>query len=453
MTEYLYPRGWYLQYELGTSGLNLYNIRHANYRLANDVRIAGIWVGSDDPNDPAKPKDAALISLKLGGPDLPNATFAPPPGPGFQSPPVPFDKYGPLFTLNASFKTKDPVLGPNTDSEFLEIIQDYQFGSYGMNPPHEPGAVLQAARFFPLLKFNISGAGKNKVKYLRVDFRFHLNLDSLGFDPEVRKQKQRSGQDVRGSNQAGIFRDRESVPFPLQFRTGGIFGPGGIVTPANIGDVYAAAEKPLQYEIGTRGLTHGRSADAGQPDTWDNYHQWGSPYGGLLGSPLPTTPGAFHCAHLHWRWGAASGDPSRKGILLKAAGDPQFRGLGWTEHTGGPLLDERVPDQSIRFAVTKNFNHNLESEILSTQKFEDLFISQRAVPDSVKSGADLVLWYSVEVFRDIKQLQQPWEGSLFIHGLYFAHDPEPLSFTSLAGNLSEKLLKPTPTQKWQRYAM
>ena len=442
MTEYLDPFGWYLQYELGTSGLKLYNIRHANYRLANDVRIAGIWVGSDDPNDPAKPKDALLVSLKLGESNLPNATFVPPPGPGFQSPPVPFDKYRPLFTLNASFKTKDPVLGPNTDSEFLEIIQDYQFGSYGMNPPHEPGAVLQAARFFPLLKFNISGAGKNKVKYLRVDFRFNINLDNLGFDPNVRAQKQRSGQDDRGPNQGGIFRDRETIPFPLQLP----------LRPPDLGDVYAAAEKPLQYEIVTRGLTRGQPADAGQPDTWDNYHQWGSPYPGLGGSSLPTTPGAFHCAHLHWRWGKASGDPSEKGIILKAAGEPQFRGPGWTGHPGGPLLDGRVPDQSIRFAVTKNFNHDLESEILSTQKFEDLFISKRAVPDSVKSGADLVLWYSVEVFRDMKQLQQPWEGALFIHGLYFAHDPEPKSFISMASNLSAELLKPAPAQKWQRYA-
>jgi hypothetical protein len=111
-----------------------------------------------------------------------------------------------------------------------------------------------------------------------------------------------------------------------------------------------------------------------------------------------------------------------------------------------------VPDQSIRFAVTQNFNQNLDSEILSTQKFEDLFISKRAVPDPVDKGADLVLWYSVEVFRDTNLLQQPWEGALFIHGLYFAHDPEPRTLTAIAANLSGEFFRPAPTQKWQRFA-
>jgi hypothetical protein len=453
ITEYLDRCGWYLQYELGTGGLNLYNLRHAMYRFAHDVRIAGIWVGSEDPNKP-RPKDASLVFLTLGGPDFPNSDFVAPPGKELKPPPAPFYVYKPVSGLSASFKTKDPVFGANSDSESLEITQEYQFACYGMNPPHEPGAVLRAARFFPMIRFNLSGSGKKKAKYLRVDFRFNLNLDNLGFDPEVRAQKQRSGQDIRGPNQVGIFRDNETIPFPIQIQIGGVEDFPFVRTPrlVRIGDIFAAAEKPLQYEIVTRGLTHGNPEDAGVRDTWDNFHQWPAPYPGLAFSSLPTTPGAFHCAHLHWRWGAVAGDPSLRGSLVQAAGDPQFRGPGGNGHAGGPLVDILVPDQSIQFAVTKNFNKNLDTETLSTEKFEDLFTSQHLSPEAVDKGADIVLWYSVEAFRDGSKLDEPWTGTLFIHGMYFAHEQEPFSAASIAANLSGKLQNPPPVQKWQRYA-
>jgi hypothetical protein len=104
---------------------------------------------------------------------------------------------------------------------------------------------------------------------------------------------------------------------------------------------------------------------------------------------------------MHWRWATVAGvqanwlSPIDKN-LLPAAGQLPFKGSGGA---GTPLLDSHITDQTIRLAVTKNFNLNLSNEVLSTQKFEELFLNRKAIPDEVKNGEDLVIWMSIEVFR------------------------------------------------------
>ena len=44
-----------------------------------------------------------------------------------------------------------------------------------------------------------------------------------------------------------------------------------------------------------------------------------------------------------------------------------------------------------------------------------------------------------------------WEGTVFIHGLYFGHGAEPFSLTASAAALDQPLLKPKPTQAWERF--
>ena len=431
-------------------GLILQNVSHATYAYAKDIRIAGIWVGFHDPAAPtslAFVKPFRLNSAELGGTGLEELT-------GDISRPPDFPFYTPLGGVRADYKTSSPIFG--SGSEMLAATQEFLFAAYGLDPPHEPGAVLQAARMFPLFKFSIaagSGSVTRPATYLRVDYRFNFALDGFLFAPAVGPQELPTPP---AHNQAGIFRDNEDVPFPIQLRPGLLgFSP---FTGPDIGDVFAAAEKPLQYEVCTIGLNHGDSQFAGKPATWDNVHQWPSPYPG----GLPSTPGAFHCAHLHWRWGAVAGDPPglnpNKALLVPSAGQTQFKGLGWTSARGGPLIDRRIPDQSYRFAITKNFNTDLSTEILSTPVFEDLFTAKRALPDALSTdGDDLVLWMSIEVVRDKTRTAEPWEGALFIHGMYFAHNPEPdlgskIGALIAAAGLRQPLLKPPPKRTWRRLA-
>ncbi len=66
---------------------------------------------------------------------------------------------------------------------------------------------------------------------------------------------------------------------------------------------------------------------------------------------LPSTPGAYHAAHLHWRWGKYLQERHRyvKSVLpLNKSGDSQFVSK---TGVGGPLLDPNIPYQSIRFAL------------------------------------------------------------------------------------------------------
>jgi hypothetical protein len=435
-------------------GLVLQNVSHATYFFARDIRIAGIWIGYHAPGAAQDEleflKPFKLNSAELGGIGLEELT----PGENI-SPPPDFPYYRPVQGVKAEFKTSNPIFG--SGSELLRVTQEYLFTTYGLDPPHEPGAVLNAARMFPLFKFTItgdSGSVSRPATYLRVDYRFNLTLDAFRFGFGIAQQFMFAD---RTHNQAGIFRDNEDTPFPLQLTWSTSRATLGFRL-ADISDVFAAAEKPLQYEICTLGLQHGDSNYAGKPATWDNIHQWPAPYPG----GLPSTPGAFHSAHLHWRWGAVAGNPPdlTRGFIVPAAGQGQFKGLGWTSTKGGPLLDRRAPDQNYRFAITKNFNSDLSNEILSAPKFEDLFIAQRGtVPDSFdKDGNDLVIWLSIEVFRDRRKLAQPWEGALFVHGMYFAHNPEPGVSTqagaqAAAGGLRERLLKPKPDRQWKRFAV
>lgn len=469
LTEYLDPSGWFFEWE-NANGLILKNVRHAHFRCANDLRIAGMWVGSHDPTDAGRPKDAILKQISLRPPDFQQTDLTPPTDPrsrvlgSIQG----FSGYQTAAAIGASYLSKDAILGAGTNSEFLHLTQRFVLTRYGMNPAHEPGAVLPAARLFPLLGFRFIplSADSKPVRYFRVDYRLHFNLDSFGFDdPRARIEKIAASKISSAANQVGIFRDSETTPAPIKLVH---VGPGpndAIPGPPDIGDVFAAAEKPLQYEILTRGLTRGKSQFMGRPGTWDNFHQWPADYPG----GLPSTPGAFHCMHLHWRWATIAGIESTKlldatKLLLPAGGQPQFTGIGGA---GGPLLDPKIPDQSIRFAITTNFNTNLATDVLSTEKFDDLFLKRKetapgrvpGTPDEVKKGADLVLWFSIEVFRGSEpvNVQSPWEGTLFMHGCYFAHDPEPglLSkpgFISASGGTRSGLLKPIPTRTWARLA-
>lgn len=431
---------WEFDYQvIPGSGLVLQNVLHAAYWFGKDIRLVGVWAGSEDPSTGGTGSTAPQL-LQLGDMNFPSQAVYPPQSYPVQ-PPAAFPYYSPLVGLFAEFKTSLPAFGGD-----LTVKQEFQFARYGMNPPHEPGGVLPAARLLPLTYFtfqrNVSGGPG--LAYLRFDYRMNVDLGDVvppGFGEEITYYPPRISAIASHQphkSQAGVFRDQEGIPMP-----------SGIGVPT-LYDIFAGGEKPLQYEIIGRGLTHSKPEVKGKPATFDNVHVWPSPYPG----GLPSTPGAFYSLHVHGRWGAVAGAVPTFPLtmLLPAAGQPQFKGLGWISQQGGPLLDRKLADQTLKFAITKNFGM---AGTLTTSPFEDLFKRLRGKPESIKAGDDLVFWLSIEVFRPKADSRNDWDGTVFVHGMYFAHDPEPglLSQAGLLG-LQGELFKsyPDQTQAWERFA-
>ncbi len=461
---------WSFDYDMVPNyGLVLRNVRHADYRLANDIRVAGVWIGTAPPGAGEVPK-----RLKLNDSAAMPLTAFLSPSDGVAIPaPEPFGVYLPRFSTAATFTSPSPIIDGGT--EVLTVMQKFLFCPHGINPPHEPGAVLPAARMFPLVSFSLKGDGTGKMaRYIRFDLRAHFSLDNVGLDTTQKRPVIRHGQDARAYNQAGIFRDNESAPTLVGVSTPASPIPGptvtGLVLPT-LTDVFAALEKPLKWEVNAPCLERGQPSIAGKPATWDNVHVWPCPY---PGGDLPSTPGAFHCLHLHWRWGGESGsdNPSfllglkHKALGLSAAGKPQFKGLNWSEQQGGPLLDARIPDQTIQMVLANKFQTDTPdlsfgNADLSKPNFMDLFTQNRPAPQSVVDGGELVTWFSIEVFRGDVPTDKPWEGTVFIHGLYFAHDPEPSfgdevrfsAISATAGTRDPGYKPPNPPQQWRRTAI
>ena len=292
----------------------------------------------------------------------------------------------------------------------------------------------KAARLYPLLRFEYplnSDKDKNKLKALRVDYCLQLSIER--FQGNLTYQS-------NPLNQAGIFRDQES----LEFITGGI--PNIMNSGLTAGAVFKSAEKPLIYEVIANGLQRGHPGD------WDNIHQWGVTYA-QKEQILPLTPGAPHAAHLHWRWGKFA----HKGGKFIGPGGEQHKGLA--EEGGGAMVDPQIPDQNLNFAITKD---NLVRQISNAESndfygFKDLFISNRKLPDRIYSGSNLANWFSIVVNRNHpRKIPSTWKGALFAHGLFFAHDNEnqfsliDRLWLSAAGVRGEIYIKNKPQRQWIR---
>jgi hypothetical protein len=65
-------------------------------------------------------------------------------------------------------------------------------------------------------------------------------------------------------------------------------------------------------------------------------------------------------------------------------------------------------------------------------------------------GKDLILFYSVEAIKTNEKYF--FGGTFFIHGIFFAHEPEQKDFLTIGSTEEDyqKPAKPDPTQ-WERY--
>ncbi len=442
---------WNFIYDLAPEGgLVLQDVKHDIFSLAKDIRITRIWVDTEYPNGPN------LRDYKLGSSDLPvsGAVDVLDPSSGLLKSPSPFHGYTNMFGLRAAFKSKDLYLKGTPNETAIDLEQRYLFGDYGKNPPHEPGAVLDATRLFPLLQFSfptVKDLSKPYPKYFRADYRLDINLDNI--DENAVKTRSFSPGDF--TNKAGIFRDREDMPGIL----GGALMAFRAITPTVIGSpdqLFQAIEKPLKYEIASWGLVQGNvPPGVTKLDTWDNTHIWAAKRG--WGGPKISTPGAFHAFHCHWRWGAVAGDPSAAGILLPAAGQTQFQGIGWSSSEGGALVDLSINEQNLQFAITKKDIPDWEAAKNPSEKdFKTLFTSKRSVPDQIDSGDDLVFWLSFEAFRPDDQ--RPtfralfWGGKFFVNGFYFGHNQDNTPIALKVGGAYGEAWRPYPGKNWVRRA-
>src|SRR6185312_15539282 len=269
---------------------------------------------------------------------------------------------------------------------------------------------LMAARHSPMVKFAWQANSaldksvtRTRVKSLRFDYRIHLKLDRHHDLAENAKLTQLG-------NQAGIFADSDSATgTTIDAITGTVWN---LSTSKGLsGGSFVGAEKPLVFEVIAPGLAFGFPAYLkppvrGQAVTgvrcWDNIHWWGARG---AGSPIISAPGAFHAAHLHWRWGAAAS-------VTSAKSDPTFNPTVYpsgvaarpgVSGTWGPLLDPGIWMQSIRFAVVKNDpkldpNTGVAASALSKADWKALFDpGLRTLPAPIASGDDIVLWFSTEI--------------------------------------------------------
>ena len=216
------------------------------------------------------------------------------------------------------------------------------------------------------------------------------------------------------------FADRESlpsdqIPHPDSYR------PKATGLPFA---AFEAVEKPLVLEVTAPGLLKGvadgrdlSDQDRGPDDRvlcWDNVHWWGS----RPPAYYVSSPGAFHAAHVHWRWGASLNK-------IAALAGP-FVDVGEHFTPGQPLMDPRIFMQTIRIAITKNrseLDPAQTKNVLSESRWEDLF-TNGGQPEPIWKGDDIVLWYSSEVHREVtipsrdsKPLVAAPSGTVFLHGI------------------------------------
>lgn len=443
-------------------GLVVQKVRHHGYNFAKDVRVTGLWLSYDTVKESGQVSNSykkfRLLGSKWGFTVSKVVALEPKPilnhptwkekfewlkeldalnfSDYFQDPSGTYSAYGVMAKYEAPNLFTDLLGLENCEYAGLSIQQRFLFSRYSDEPPHEPSGALAAARFHPLVDYEFKSnsafdqkRAHTRITSIRFDFRVHLFIDTDREYTGWELSGLKAGEKVQG-NQAGLFADRESLPSikSLALR----MGQGRKASIA----AFEAVEKPLVLEVTAPGLLKGvadgrqlSDQDRGPDDRvlcWDNVHWWGSRPPAFYVS----SPGAFHAAHVHWRWGASLNK-------IAALAGP-FVDVGEHFMPGQPLMDPRIFMQTIRVAVTKNraeLDPAQTKTFLSESRWEDLFTHGRQ-PEEILKGNDIVLWYSSEVHsqvtipsRDSKPLVAAPSGTIFLHGIFFGHNAEQTGLT------------------------
>lgn len=434
----------------------LTDISHDGFFMAKSISIERIGLAAIDegyrsPDDQANYQVISLPQMKCTvEPRVVNLSNVKPTD-------LPLGYYMPRLKLEAEYEYTGAVYEKD---QKIRIQPRFVFTPYSKDPSHEPGGILRAARLYPMVHFELPGEIRAKpsrtyrrVTAIQVLFRLHVTV-------------------IEGKNtwnQAGVFYDLDAA--------GTAMGAAiSIMQPKPGSLFFLRAEKPLPYEIAGKGV------ERGYPSDWDNIHQWASPLTPLDPAKaafrainLPPTPGLPFGFHTHWRWGetAATG-------AANLAGGKQFAGPGGA---GFPHIDPTLPDQTIEFAIIQPaFTTDVEDQLLRKidmdpvmwlfQDFDKIWSGIRYQPADVLPSSDLVIWMSITAYHPDRNaagpnyrprpslnpkqkdyVLSPWQGTLFSHGLFFAHedwDVLPRSLRILPGIFSAQYLRGTPTKVWRR---
>jgi hypothetical protein len=444
-------------------GLVARNVTHEEHNFATDIRVIGFWIGFEKVESSGQvvgkeEKFYVLDDKKFSVSEVkelvPKPVFHPAYGKTFAylreaDAALNFTDYFKEPTGNyVGWGLKVEYRAPeffatheNCEYSGLNITQTFLFSPYGTVPAHEPSGKLPAARCHPMLTYALVPNKKHirtirytRLSYIRFDYRLHLLVDG-----QLSETSASAAHAV--GNQAGLFRDTDSglmafgIPGVADVFTFGQAHQAGISR-----GIFASGEKPVVREVIAPALLNGVSGqttrnDKGDPETricWDNIHWWGSRGKNSQGkdNDLPSTPGAFHAAHLHWRWSE----------LLHEDG-PQFVGRAKVDGMETALVDPAIWMQTQWLAITK-YDPKLDPmakgvtlESLSKAKWATLFNpGLRATPAEIADGAEIVLWFSFYVPREASIRQEfgttdPHRagngGTIFLQGIFFAHNDEP----------------------------
>lgn len=358
----------------------------------------------------------------------------------------------------------------NADFDGLSISQIFLFSRYASSPAHEPGGTLTAARCHPMTTVAIApNANVDKKKRyfkidsVRFDYRLHLFLDRH-HDVDTNATLAQIG------NNAGLFCDAESIGGPVNLLGSVIASAVRRSTTTSVtGLAFDAAEKPAVLEVITNGLVKGLSVfNDGSQDRrcWDNVHWWGSRG---KGKSMISAPGAFHAAHVHWRWGEAGLNVRSTIPEIDTTGVPSVVSRTPAAHgIRGGLVDPHAWLQTIRVAVAKNEKTLDPMEVddpkdLCPLDWQTLFTKLRTSPDDIENGEDIVFFYSTEIHSHLVLIQPVYApnamptlvpnqqigqtqivcdwtsraGTVFLHGIFFAHDAESSKFFKVGTTSAE----------------
>lgn len=479
--------GWSFQCLTGSGsappagGLVLQDVTHAGHNFAKDVRLIGLWIETEDV-DPSGTSiatdkkfyllDAATFAVSPIATISPRRIYNPTSDSIFyllreSDAALDFRSYfedgGNGVGFGASARFDAPALfaaRPNCTYSGLSVEQIFLFSRYANSPRHEPSGSLCAARFHPMIRYRFlpnpnhdPSQRATRVRSIRFDYRLHLFIDRH-FDSALNAAIPQWG------NNAAFFADSDSV-----LRTGleGVATLLWNLSPASppampaalSAGLFEAVEKPLLLEVTAPGLAKGfpifstRNA-ANRPVAvrcWDNIHWWGNRGSGAA---MISTPGAFHAAHLHWRWGGASAP-----VVLNPHFNPGRPGgapNSLLHAMWGPIVDPAIWIQTLRIAVAKNDarldpNRGSPPQALSKADWKSLFDPGLGrPPEKIADGSDIVLWYSAEVHDEVTVPGQEGSpgspslgprtfvsapgGTVFLHGIFFAHDAEQAGATA-----------------------
>lgn len=381
----------------------------------------------------------------------------------------PLGYYAPRFKATAKYRRKK-LLGEADQT--IDFTLEYLFTAYGKDPSHEPGGIISAARVYPTLTFLAPGiTQKNTLNqsYRRVTavqalFRLNFQLDNNG-----------------SNNQCGIFADLDDLSL--------------LSVAANVKNLktfgsstFVLAEKPVPFDVAGKGVDSGASSGWNGPPGWDNIHQWSHPSKKTddpnTGKDNQSfTPGLPWGAHCHWRW---SHDVTAGALGLP--GGPQY---GGPQGAGTPLVDDRIRDQTIEFAIvdrTTWFDQTNEDTMLLTIDLapaDYLFTDFSKVweyvhsPQLVMPSGDPVIYISTtawqtpdrrevnwkdfypgsgtddpKVQHSVEYFVDDWTGTFFAHGIFFPHEDEsviPNKLRLVPGIKKMQYLPSFPTTlQWRR---